>query len=216
MAISVVQTAVGASGAAPVFGANVAPTSTVFEIIAFYSALPDTVSAITLGSNAINGTQQLLFPQDAGAGSPQGLLIAMLPNVQVVGQTTVPFTTAGSVVEAQALEVAGLGPNPFMDVSVSAHGASATIATGSTPNTTFANELILCGAATYNGSTSAPSQSGWTQFLGLGGHLSTGYQIQTASGQSYAWTQACGAAIGWAAGIVCIAPSPGVFAAGIV
>lgn len=214
MTISFVQSATGSQGTPPVLGAGVTPGSTVIWVAGFYSGLPESATGLELGSTVVSGTQQLVFPQTAGGGSgdPQGLLIAMLPNVQVSGQTEVNFTTSGSIVGMAILEFSGLGPNPVMDQFVINDGASSSVTSGSTPATLWGPELIIGAGATYDGSTTAPTPAGWNlgpgnSLLGIQGHLTVGYQIQTTPGQTYSWTQPTAAAEGWAAAIVTIRAS---------
>ena len=201
MTISVVQ-----STTTGTFGSAVTAGNTVLYAIGMYSGLPETITNIELGGSVVTGTVQLEFPQTAGAGSPQGVCVAMLPNCPG-GQTALSYSTTGSTVATYAVEVAGLGATPALDQSATASGASSTIASGATGNTTTASQFIFAAAATYNGTSSAPSQGYWTTNLGIAGHLSIGYAIQTTSGNSYAWTQATGGAIGWAAAVVTITPT---------
>jgi hypothetical protein len=197
--ISVVQV----SNASGVFPSAVTVGNTVLLVVAEFSAPTVTVTSVELGGSVITGTTQLEFPQTAGGGSPQGVCIVMMPNVQVSGQTTVSYTCSGSVIGTYAIEVAGLGASPTLDQFVTATGATGTISSGSTGSTTAAAEFVFCAAATYNGTTASPTGSSWTATTGLGSnHLSVGYIIQSSSAQTYSWTQVTGGTTGWAVAIV--------------
>jgi hypothetical protein len=220
MAPSLVQV----SNSSGVFPAPVTVGNTVVLTVAEFSAPTVTVTAVKLGTTTVTGTTQLEFPQTAGGGSAQGVCVVMLPNVQVSGQTTVNFTCSGSVIGTYAEEWAGLGSAPTLDTagSISASGASGTIASGTTGATTQAAEIIYAAAATFNGTTNAPTGSSWTATTGLGSnHLSVGHIIQSTAGQTYTWGQLVGGTTGWAVAIVAIysggAVSPsGLLMAGIV
>lgn len=201
MAPSVVQVAPSNT-----FSGNVTVNNTVVLVVGEFSAPTVTVTAVELGSTPVPFTQQLVFPQTAGGGSPQGVCLVMLPNVQVSGQTVVNFTCSGSVIADAVIEIAGLGPNPTMEQVVSAVGATASIASGSTPNTVVAQQIILGAAASFNGTSTAPTGASWicgvsNNLLGIGGHLTVGWVIQSAGSVNYAFNQVTGGATGWAAAV---------------
>jgi hypothetical protein len=182
--------------------------NTVIVIIGDYDTPTTVVSALKLGGAAVPYTQVLAFPQTTGAGSPQGCCIAMMPNVPG-GQTVVTYSYSGtSVIATAIMEVSGLGPCPYLDQLATAAGATNSIASGLTPETTALNEFIVAGAATYNGSTSPPSEGYWNTDIGINNHLSTGYYEPTGL-STYSWTQSTGGNIGWAAVVAAIAPTPG-------
>lgn len=202
MAIAVVQVSNGSG----VFPSAVTVGNTVLLVVADYSQPGETVTNVQLGTTTVAGTTQLAYPQTTGgvSGDGQGVCIVMLPNVQVSGQTTVNYTTNfGNVIGTYAIEVAGLGSSPTLDQSVTATGATGTIASGATGSTTAAAEFVFAAAATYNGSTSAPTGSSWTATTGLGSnHLTVGYIIQSSSGATYTYGQVVGGTTGWAVAIV--------------
>lgn len=201
MTISVVQ--VAPSGTST-FSSAVTVGNTVLFVLGEYSAPTVTVTNIELGGSTITGTTQLEFPQTAGGGSAQGVLIAMLPNVQVSGQKAITYTCSGNVIDVYAIEIAGLGASPTMDQAITAVGTGGNIASGTTAATTTAAEFIFGAAANYNGSTNAPTGSSWTTTLNTSdGHLSTAYLIQSTAGATYAYNQTVGgSATGWAVAIV--------------
>jgi hypothetical protein len=199
------------SNGSGVFPSAVTVGNTVLLTVGEFSAPTVTVTAVKLGTTTVTGTTQLEFPQTAGGGSgnPQGVCVVMLPNVQVSGQTTVNYTCSGSVIGTYAEEWAGLGTSPTLDTagSISASGASASIASGTTGATTQAAELIFGVSATYAGTTSSPTGSTWSSTTGLGGgHMTAGHIIQSASGATYTWNQTVtgGGSSGWAVAIVAV------------
>lgn len=200
--------------ASSTFGSPVTAGNTVLFISGLYGALPQSVSAVQLGGVSVPRTQQLAFPQTAGAGSPQGVCVYMLPNCPG-GGTAITDTNSGSVIATAALEISGAGLAPVVDQSAIAVGATGTIISGSTPATTAANEFVFAAASTYNGSTNAPSQTWASTNIGIGGHLSIGWEEQTTAGHTYAWTQVCGGAIGWAVAVLTIKAGSGLLAVGI-
>jgi len=204
MTISVVQTTTTGT-----FGSAVTVGNTVLFVLVDYAAPTVTVTNVKLGTTTVTGTTQLAFPQTAGGGSGNatGVCVVMLPDVQVSGQTVVNYTcSTGSVAGVWAVEVAGLGATPTLDQSITATGASASIASGTTGATTSAAEFVFAAAGTYAGTTTAPSGgSSWTATTGLSAdHLSVGYIIQSSSGQTYVWDQSIsnGGTSGWAVAIV--------------
>lgn len=210
MTISLVQSNGQASGASSFVFTKQALTvgSTAFVVLGEFDAVGEAITAVKLGTTSVPFTV-LVFPQTAGGGSPQGCAVVMVPNIQVSGQTTVALTySGGNIIGAWGGEVAGLGPNPVLNTSIANSGDVASMTTGTTPATTVANAFILAAVASYNGSSSAPSQTWANTDLGINSHLSIGWEIQTAIGQTYAWTQAGGGTLGWAGGIIAVTPSP--------
>jgi hypothetical protein len=172
-----------------------------------------TVTNVLVGSTAVTGTTQLGFPQNAGGGNPCGSCLVLIPFIQVSGQTVINYTcSTGNVAGVYAEEWSGLGSSPSLDVSITANGASASIASGTTSATTKASELIVAVAGTYAGTTTAPTGSSWTSTVNLAsGHTAVGHIIQTSSGATYVWNEAIsnGGTAGWSVIIAAIAAASG-------
>lgn len=209
MTISMVQSAGQASGTPFTFASNITVGNTLFLVLGEYdNSTTETITNVKVGTTSVTA-KTLLFPQ-INVADAQGLAIVMIPNVQVSGQKTISYTYSGTnVIATWACEVSGLGANPVVNQSSPGSGNNNTIASGTTPASTVANAFALGGGATYNGSTSTPSGTTWANTdLGINSHLSIGWEIQTTIGQTYNFTQATGGDLGWAAGVVVVAPGP--------
>jgi hypothetical protein len=171
----------------------------------FDSSTTETITGIQLGGVAQPGAYVAVFPQTLGGGSGQGCACIVVPDV-VAGQNAVSWTYSGtSVIGTWGCEVANLGPFPMVDTSTIPHtGTGSPNSTGTTPASTQPPAFVLAAASDFNGTSATPSGTTWTggTDLGVGGHLSVGWLIQSAAGQTYSWTQVTGGTVGWADFIV--------------
>jgi hypothetical protein len=179
--------------------------STIILVLAEYDGVGQTITDVKIGTTDVTFSVPV-YPQDAGAGSPQGCAAIIIPNNPVSGQKTITFTyTGGNVIATWACEVGNLGSAPVIDAQNSGHGASNTIASGvSSPASTTPDAFVIAAAASYNGTSAAPSETWTNTDLGIGGHLSVAWEIQSSSGQTYSFTQGTGGGIGWAAWVLVI------------
>lgn len=219
MALIIVQTVGQGNGdTSIVFGSNITVGNTVFLVFGQYDGQTYTVTQVTIGGTSVP-YRILEFPQTGSGGSTdQGFAIIMIPNVRVSGSTTVGWTYTGtSIIASWACEIFGFGANPVLDRSSSGTGQNNTIASGSTGPTTAANEFILGGGATYNGTSSPPTGTTWANTdIGINSHLSVGWEIQTTVGLTYGWTQATSGSEGWGSAVVTIKIGSGLLMVGIV
>jgi hypothetical protein len=219
MSLVIVQTVGQGNGSTSIaLGSNITVGNTAFLVFGQYDGQPYTVTQVTVGGTSVP-YRILAFPQTGSGGSTdQGFAIIMIPNIQVSGSATIGWTYTGSnIIASWACEISGFGVSPVLDQISTGTGQNNTIASGTTGATTSANQFILGGGATYNGTSSAPSQTWANSDLGINSHLSVGWEIQTTGGQTYGWTQATAGSEGWGAAVVTvkIAP-PGLLMAGIV
>lgn len=182
--------------------------STIVLVLGEYDATGQTITDVKIGTTDVTFSVPV-FPQDAGAGSPQGCAAIIIPNNPVSGQKTITFTyTGGNVIATWACEIGNLGASPTVDAFNSGHGATNTIASGvSSPASTTPDAFVIAAAASYNGTSAAPTETWANTDLGIAGHLSIGWEIQSSAGLTYSFTQGTGGNIGWAAWVLVLRAS---------
>lgn len=192
--------------------------NSIVIVLAEYDPPTQSITAVTIGGKSHPFI--IKFPQTGTGGTTnQGCAFVIIPNVQVAGQRTVDLTCSMvDIISSWACEVENMGDNPQIDAYISGVGQTNTIASGTTtPSSSTANALVIAGAATYNGTSAAPVETWTNTDLGIGSHLSVGWEIQTTSGHTYSFTQGTGGLEGWAAFCAVIRPtSPLLMAAGLV
>jgi hypothetical protein len=197
---------------------NLTVGNTAIIAMAEYDPIGQSVTAVTIGGKA--HPFKIKFPEvGAGGSDSQGAALVVIPNIQISGQDAVVLTySTADIIATWGAEVKGLGVDPQFDAYNQGTGENNTIVTGTTtPSSTSALAFVIAIAASYNGTSSAPSETWAHTILGIGSHLSVAWEIQTTSGHTYSFTQATGGNEGWAALCVVIRPSSQLLtAAGLV
>lgn len=215
MAVTLVQTPAPSSNASNTFATGVTAGNTVFlTIFAFaFSNTTITSSAPLLGGSSVTGAT-LLKAESSPFTTGSGVVYAgfwMLPNVPG-GATSVSVTVGGggTAFSLYAYEVSGLGTTPTLDqFAIAGNGNSANPASGTTGATTTANEFVLGAGIMLSVALASPGAP-WTAVAGPSSFAWGGYQIQSASGATYSWSQSSGGSTNaWAAGVVTVASSAG-------
>lgn len=212
--VYVVQNQPGSGGSPGTFSTGTTAGNSVLIIAGGYNSSSSVMStsAPTLGgstpSNAVH-IFDAVAAYDSGAGEGQICAMWLLPNV-AGGQTSYGLTiTNGTFIELAALEIAGLGANPVVDVTAffeSLAAAGTSVQAGPTPPTSYSKGLAVAATASYNGYTGGPSQTYWT-VTDNGSHQAYGWVPGVfPQGETYEWTQTTGGAS--CAGLVYLVPTP--------
>ena len=210
MTVSVVQvvTGTGTSDTAT-FGSPPTAGNTLFVVAqAYSSSAADQVTGITVDGNTLAGTEKIQESvSDTGTDVYQSIWI--IPDIPsgLTGVLTASFVD-GAAAAVFGYEIAGLGATPQTDQNAYASGAVPDISV-STGDITAAPEIIIGSAIAY-GQEAGPPGAGWTYTDTFAGYTYSGYQIASESGNAYTWALTTGGSgVGWAAGIVTVAPAGG-------
>lgn len=219
--ISVVQSAYFPFTVEGMFSSDVTPGNSIVLIVGLYTAATSgsfTTSNPQFGSfgNSVPGTQLVegtgpIPPHGPGYGYTAAWL---LPDV-VGGATYVrvdcTIPPPGGPLGLFAYEVAGLGAAPQLDPAggvSSGSGTATRVASGACPAITQSPEIIFGFGHIYDVTLSAPT-GGWTTIAGGGvQNFWAGYQIATAPGGTYSWSQTASSTGSWGSAVSAICPQP--------
>jgi hypothetical protein len=216
MPISIVQATTVPDAFSGSFGSPVTAGNAVFIIPVTFSAsnvmisssAPKFAGALASGSEILTGSG---VQSAYNGGATVYTAVWMLPNLGG-GSASVGLTvTNGALNSAVGLllyEVAGLGAAPVVDQRSSGSDVSTAVSSGATGNTVVPAELVLGAVATLN-AMPLPGAPWTSQGITSGFSAISGYQIQSAAGNSYTFSGTSGGAGVWAAGAVTVAPGTG-------
>lgn len=223
-AISVVQSVYIPFNIEGNFNNDVAPGNSIVLIPGLYTAANSgtfSSSNPQFGSagHSVPGTQLVqgtgpIVPGAPGYGYTALWLLPDVPGGATFVRVDCTIPSPGGPLGMFAYEVAGLGSSPQLDPAggvASAVGSVTNVRSGACPAITQAPEIIFGFGHIYDVTLSAPS-GGWTATAGGGvQNFWAGYQIATAPGGTYSWSQTANTTGSWGSAVtaICAQPSGG-------
>lgn len=200
------------------FTSAVALGHTVFLVACAYTLSAATVSSSNPLYNAVPYAgaellQEIRSPFNGSFGVYHA--VWMLPHCGDGFHPGIGITiTNGTLVALYGYDVAGLGVAPVVDQSTSGTAATGSAVDSGTTAATLVDAEVIIGVAQIFAGASAGPGSPWTSGASPGGHNGwAGYQLASALGGTYRWTQTASGSDPWTAGVVTVAANGPVITA---